>query len=168
MHVYADLSRVVDSGAVKTYYLVGGPGRSVKPVRLRADAPIPAKYLAPGIVCVPHTAVGANSGQPGQNWSPSDPINSVLGALLYEPVRHNARWQILKHLLRQRNVGSGWVSGADLITKYGTEALRRVRELTNDFNWPIDQQRPRVGVGVWDYRVVIDHGYIRQAIAQLP
>ena len=64
-------------------------------------------------------------------------------------MRANVRWDILKFLLNRNTV---WQEGhADLVNRFGTDALRRVRELRDDYGWPVEE-KPRKQ-GAWWYRM---------------
>lgn len=94
---------------------------------------------------------------PGPNFDGT--WNSIQAALLYEPVRANVRWVILKHMLRNNTV---WLVGTELVDRFGTDALRRVRELRDDYRWPIEERsRPR---GAWFYRMNHDVSTPRRRI----
>lgn len=84
--------------------------------------------------------------QPGPNYDGT--WNSVEAAMLYEPVRASTRWEILKYLIELNTV---WISGRELDEKFGTEALRRVRELRYNYGWPIEERA--VSKGAWEYRM---------------
>ena len=84
---------------------------------------------------------------PGPNYDRT--WNSIEAAMIYEPARANIRWVILKFMLRNNTT---WLDGhADLVDTFGTDALRRVRELRDDYRWPVEE-RPRKK-GAWWYRM---------------
>lgn len=86
---------------------------------------------------------------PGPNYDGT--YNSIQAAMEYESVRSDLRWRTNRYLLSHNGV---WIAGKELTAQFGSEGLRRLRELRHDYGWPIEA-RSR-GRGQWDYRMNID------------
>jgi hypothetical protein len=88
--------------------------------------------------------------------------SSVQAALLYNPVRRPAMWQVFRHLY----YAGARVSGRILIDAYGTEALRRQRDLRDKLGWPIMREAPHGANGmptrgVWEYWLELPSSFSR-------
>lgn len=133
------------------------------PQLVRSQEPIDARLLAPKVLCELWTGPGNTVGPAGPNYDGTP--GSILAALLYQPVRGNQRWLVLKHLIRNNQQ---WVSGGILTHAYGSEALRRWRELRDPFDWPVDRRPPPQGRGVWEYSINLDPSHVQWALSQIP
>lgn len=106
--------------------------------------PPPQSALAPGWQSYRRRNKRAAT-RPGPNYDGT--YTSILAARRYETVRPTVRWRLLVHYIDHANV---WIPGRDLTDLFGTEALRRSRELHETYGWPI-VKRP-VGRGAtWEY-----------------
>lgn len=111
---------------------------------IRGDA-LPTGSVGPAVIKL--RTVKKTSIAPGPNFNGT--WNSIQAALIYEPVRANVRWEILRYMLKRNTV---WLEGrVDLVDQFGTDTLRRIRELRDDYRWPIEEKARKRGA--WWYRM---------------
>lgn len=105
---------------------------------------IRAILLTGGAVCARRTTKRIPR-RSGPNYDGT--YNSVLAAHRYAKIRSTVRSQLLRHYVTNANM---WLSGRTLIDQFGTEALRRSRELRESYGWPIIERPAGKGV-TWEY-----------------
>lgn len=81
----------------------------------------------------------------GPNYDGSS--NSIMAAQMYKSYRRPVAWLVWDYLYARN---TQWTNGRLLDERFGTEALRRFRDLRY-LNWPV-QCEPR-GKGPWWYRL---------------
>lgn len=110
----------------------------------RSNGLPPGWAIPPGTVAARRTSVGPRV-LAGPNYDGT--VNSITAALLYNPIRRSVRYEVLVYMIQHPH----WINGRFLIDNFGTEALRRVREIRENLGWPvIERSRSR---GVWQYRM---------------
>ena len=95
----------------------------------------------------------------GPHYRNSDPANSIIAALEASKRMSTARLKVLVHLLANNG---RWVSRNEIREAGGDSGDRRVRELRDEGNWPIETEQIHEGEP-WYVRLNLDKDEMKKA-----